>query len=203
MSAVIPRLSMAELDPDLAELLRPKVERLDYLGEFFQCTGHQPRALISFYTLTEDLKKALPENLTELVALTIAAKMNNAYERVQHERLSLKLGLSEAWLREVTSLLTRREGNLSETEVVVQELVLAVVERGGHKTGAELEEAVKAIGHEQGIAVLMLIGRYVMHALIANSLALKPPVSSPLETPSVERAPRPSTGGRTASKGHF
>jgi len=171
---------MAELDPDLAELLRPKVERLDYLGEFFQCTGHQPRALISFYTLTEDLKKALPENLTELVALTIAAKMNNAYERVQHERLSLKLGLGEAWLREVTSLLTRREGNLSETEVVVQELVLAVVERGGHKTGAELEEVVKAIGHEQGIAVLMLIGRYVMHALIANSLALKPPVSSPL-----------------------
>ena len=180
MSAVIPRLSMAELDPDLAELLRPKVERLDYLGEFFQCTGHQPRALISFYTLTEDLKKALPDNLTELVALTIATKMNNAYERVQHERLSLKLGLSEAWLHEVTSLLTRREGNLSETEVVVQELVLAVVERGGHKTGAELEEAVKAIGHEQGIAVLMLIGRYVMHALIANSLALKPPVSSPL-----------------------
>jgi len=27
----------------------------------------------------------------------------------------------------------------------------------------------------------MLIGRYVMHALIANSLALEPPVSSPLE----------------------
>jgi len=99
---------------------------------------------------------------------------------VQHEGLSLKIGLSEEWLREVTSLLTRRAGNLSEIEVVVQELVLAVVERGGHKTGAELEEVVKAIGHEQGIAVLMLIGRYVMHALIANSLALKPPVSSPL-----------------------
>lgn len=181
MSAVIPRLSMTELDPDLAELLRPKVERLKYLGEFFQCTGHQPRALISFYTLTEDLKKALPDNLTELVALTIATKMNNAYERVQHERLSLKLGLSEAWLREVTSHLTKRAGNLSETEVVVQELALAVVERGGHETGAELEEVVKAIGHEQGIAVLMLIGRYVMHALISNCLALRPPVSSPRE----------------------
>src|SRR6266852_4675355 len=181
MNALIPRLSITDLDPDLAELLRPKVERLNYLGEFFQCTGHQPRALISFYTLTEDLKKALPDNLTELVALTIAAKMNNAYERVQHERLSLKLGFSEAWLREVTSLLTKRKGNLSETEVVVQELALVVVERGGHETGAELEEVVKAIGHKQGIAVLMLIGRYVMHALIANSLALKAPVSSPLE----------------------
>jgi len=180
VSASIPRLSITDLDPDLAELLRPKVERLNYLGEFFQCTGHQPRALISFYTLTEDLKKALPDNLTELVALTIAAKMNNAYERVQHERLSLKLGLSEAWVREVVSLLSKREGNLSETELVVRKFVLAVIERGGHETGAELEEVVKAIGHEKGIGVLMLIGRYVMHALIANSLALKPPVSSPL-----------------------
>jgi len=180
MSASIPRLSITDLDPDLAELLRPKVERLNYLGEFFQCTGHQPRALISFYTLTEDLKKALPDNLTELVALTIAAKMNNAYERVQHERLSLKLGLSEAWVREVVSLLSNRGGNLSETELVVRKFVLAVIERGGHETGAELEEVVKAIGHEKGIGVLMLIGRYVMHALIANSLALKPPVTSPL-----------------------
>ena len=180
MSTLIPRLSLSELDSDLAELLRPKAERLNYLGEFFQCTGHQPRALISFYRLTEDLKKALPDNLTELVALTIGAKMNNAYERVQHERLSLKLGLSEAWIREVTSLISKHEGTLSETEVVVQKLVLAAVERGGHNTGAELEEVVKAIGHEQGIAVLMLIGRYVMHAMIANSLALEPPVSSPL-----------------------
>ena len=180
MSALIPRLSMAELDPDLAELLRPKVERLNYLGEFFQCTGHQPRALISFCALTEDLKKALPDNLTELVALTIATKMNNTYERVQHERLSLKLGLGEAWVREVGSLSSNRDGNLSENEVVVQKFVLAVIERGGHETGAELEEVVKAIGHEKGIGVLMLIGRYVMHALIANSLALKPPVTSPL-----------------------
>jgi alkylhydroperoxidase family enzyme len=171
---------MTELDPHLAELLRPKVERLQYLGEFFQVTGHQPRALISFYTLTEDLKKALPDNLTELVALTISTRMNNAYELVQHERLSLKLGLSEAWIREVTSLLSERDGNLSECEVIVQKLALAVIERGGHDTGAELEDVVKAIGHEQSIAVLMLIGRYVMHAMIANSLALKPPVSSPL-----------------------
>ncbi len=163
MTSSIPRLSITDLDPDLAELLRPRVERLNYLGEFF-----------------EDLKKALPDNLTELVALTIAAKMNNAYERVQHERLSLKLGLSEAWVREVVSLLSKREGNLSETELVVRKFVLAVIERGGHETGAELEEVVKAIGHEKGIGVLMLIGRYVMPALIANSLALNPPVSSPL-----------------------
>src|SRR5437660_11111696 len=127
MSALIPRLSMADLDPELARLLRPKVDRLNYLGEFFQCAGHQPRALISFYQLTEDLKEALPDNLTELVALTVAAKMNNAYEQVQHERLALKLGLSEQWVREVISLKTVGDSQLSETELQVQQLTMAVL----------------------------------------------------------------------------
>ncbi len=181
MSELIPRLSFSELDPQLAELLRPKVERLNYLGEFFQFTGHQPRALISFYTLTEDLKEALPDNLTELVALTVATLMDNAYERVQHERLALKLGLSGAWIREVLSLQTSNTSELSELESLVQQLTRGVVERRGHNTNTELEAVIKATGHKQAIALLMLIGRYVMHALIANCLALEPPVSSPLE----------------------
>lgn len=181
MTALIPRLSMTELDPDLAELLRPRVERLNYLGEFFQCAGHQPRALISFYTLTEDLKKALPDNLTELVALTIATKMNNAYERVQHERLALKLGFSEAWVREVISLKAKAGDQLSETELLVQQLAMAMLERDGHEMKTELEKVIRAIGYKDAVAVLMLIGRYVMHALIANCLALQPPVSSPSE----------------------
>src|SRR5207237_754413 len=94
-------LSVSELSPQLAEMLRPKVKRLNYLGEFFQCTGHQPHALMSFYSLTEDLKAALPDNITELVALTVAAKMRNLYEQVQHERLALKLGFGDEWVREV------------------------------------------------------------------------------------------------------
>lgn len=171
---------MPELDPQLAELLRPKVERLNYLGEFFQCTGHQPQALISFFTLTEDLKEALPDKLTELVALTIATKMENAYERVQHERLSLKLGFSKEWVREVESLETIAGGQLSPTELGVQQLAIAMVDRQGHGTKAELEEVIRYIGHKAAVAILMLIGRYVMHALIANSLELEPPVDSPL-----------------------
>src|SRR5437667_4314263 len=149
MSDLIPRLSFSELDPQLAGLLRPKVERLNYLGEFFQCTGHQPQALISFYTLTEDLKKALPDNLTELVALTVAVKMNNPYERVQHERLALKLGFSEGWVRAVISLKPEGGGQLSQTELLVQQLVLAVLERNGHDTEAELEEVIKAVGYKE------------------------------------------------------
>jgi alkylhydroperoxidase family enzyme len=180
MSALIPRLSFPELDPQLAEVLRPKVERLNYLGEFFQCTGHQPQAMISFHKLTEDLKAALPDNLTELIALTIAAKMKNAYERVQHERLALKLGFNEAWVREVISLEAKDAGKLSPEELSVQRFVVAVLERDGHNTTGEFESVIEALGYKDAVAVLMLIGRYVMHALIANCLALNPPVTSPL-----------------------
>jgi alkylhydroperoxidase family enzyme len=180
MNKLIPRLSYAELEPALAEALRPKVERLGYLGEFFQCAAHQPRALTSFHRLTEDLKEALPDNLTELVALTVAALMGNAYERVQHERLALKLGFTEAWVREVLSLAAKSGGALSDAERVAQRLVLAVIERRGHKTTDELEAVVLAVGHERAVAVLLLVGRYVMHALVANCLALEPPVGSPL-----------------------
>src|SRR5919199_3671263 len=115
MSRLIPRLSFQELDPQVANALRPKVERLKYLGEFFQCAAHQPRALLSFHRLTDDLKEALPDNLTEVVALSVATLMDNAYERVQHERLALKLGFTEAWVREVVSM-KAVGGALSEAE---------------------------------------------------------------------------------------
>ena len=181
MSDLIPRLSFSELNPQLAEMLRPKVKRLNYLGEFFQCTGHQPRALMSFYSLTEDLKDALPDNITELVALTVAGKMRNSYERVQHERLALKLGFGEAWVREILSLEANDRGKLSPEELILQRFCIAVLERDGHETAAEFESVIKAIGYKDAVALLMLIGRYVMHALIANSLALEPPVTSPLD----------------------
>jgi alkylhydroperoxidase family enzyme len=204
---MIPRLGPEELAPGVADLLRPRVERLGYLGEFFRCAAHQPAALISFMTFTEDLKRALPDRLTETVALTVSTELDNAYERHQHERLCLKLGLGEAWIRAVEardphaafaplalrraspkhaapSRVRRRERParqpLSDIDRRVQDLTLAVLRRHGKNTTAELEALVQAIGHEQAIAVLMLIGRYVTHALMVNALDLTPPVPSPL-----------------------
>src|ERR1700751_2155163 len=123
MSDEIPRLSANEMPPALASFLRPRIERLGYLGEFFQCTAHQPEALLSFLEFTDHLKHALPNNLTEVVSLSVAQWMNNSYEGVQHERLSLKLGFGEDWLREVLSLSADGKGILSEQEVLVQRLV--------------------------------------------------------------------------------
>ena len=180
MSKLIPRLSIDEMTPELAATLGPRVRRLGYLGEFFQCAAHQPGALMSFMAFTEDLKRALPDNLTELVALSVASFMDNAYERIQHERLSLKLGFKREWVREVISL-EAEGGEMCREELVVQRLTLAVLERRGHDTAAEFEAVIDAIGHEQAVGVLMLVGRYVTHALIVNCLELAPPVTSPLE----------------------
>src|ERR1700749_2229054 len=92
MSDRIPRLEMAEMRPDLAAYLTPRVERVRYLGELFKCVGHAPDLTLQFMHFTDALKHALPDRLTELGALTVASYMENCYERHQHERLSEKLG---------------------------------------------------------------------------------------------------------------
>ena len=179
MSSSIPRISHEELPDELASFLKLRVERLGYLGEFFQCMAHQPEALLSFLELTEYLKHALPGNLTEVVSLTIARLMDNAYERVQHERLSLKLGLSKEWILGIRRVTPDAALELSEEEREVQRLAIALVERNGHNTNAELETVIRLIGVPRTIAVLMLVGRYMSHALIVNALNLAPPVASP------------------------
>jgi alkylhydroperoxidase family enzyme len=72
--------------------LGPRSDAWGYLGEFFAVAGHQPAALLAFHEFTEALKRALPPELTEVVALTTATELGNDYERSQHERLSVNLG---------------------------------------------------------------------------------------------------------------
>jgi len=174
----IPRLELDQLPAELATALRPRVERLGYLGEFFKCAAHQPAALVSFVRFTDDLKAALPDNLTELVALTVAGWMGNTYERNQHERLSRKLGFTDDWIRAANALRADGQTALDEAERCVQHLTLGVLTERGHGVQAELDAVVGALGAAQAIAVLMLIGRYVTHALIVNALGLAPPVAS-------------------------
>jgi hypothetical protein len=87
MSRQIVRLEMDQLEPSLAARLAPRVARLGYLGEFFKCAGHQPATLKAFVDFTEESKEGLPEKLVEVVALSAALRLGNAYERNQHERL--------------------------------------------------------------------------------------------------------------------
>ncbi len=180
MSARIPRLEFEELETELAAALAPRVERLGYLGEFFKCTAHQPKPLRAFIEFTESAKGDLAKDLVETVALTLAVFMENDYERNQHERLSVRLGLGRDWVREVEKLAPEESG-LSAESKAVQRYCLAALESRGRNAHSEFEAVIDAVGHQNAVAVMMLMGRYVVHALIVNTLALAPPVPSIFE----------------------
>lgn len=178
MSNRIPRLEFHELDPKVQNILHARVKRLGYLGEFFKCTGHQPEVLAPFMEMTEALKKALPDRLTEVGALTIAMLKDNRYELHQHERLSRKLGFGNEWVAAVERLDPGSEEALSESEGAVQKLIVAAIRTNGQSVSRELDAVIELIGAEQTIAVLFLIGRYITHAMVVNALGLEPPVPS-------------------------
>lgn len=171
----VPRES---LPPALAEALRPRIERLGYLGEFFTCAAHQPDALLSFMEFTEALKHAVAQNHSELVALTVATTYGNDYERHQHERLATKLGFSRGWIREVEQLAPERARELSDIEQRVQSVVLQLVADAGRVPAETIRTFVDAVGEPEAVAILMLTARYVAHALLSNAFGVRPPVPS-------------------------
>src|SRR3981081_2168738 len=122
MSKKIPRLEMNELAPNVQETLAARVKRLGYLGEFFKCSGHNPDVLVSFMEMTEALKEALPDRMTEVGSLTVAGRMWNYYERKWHEGLCEKLGFGRYWVAAVNRLAPNADGPMSEDERSVQRL---------------------------------------------------------------------------------
>lgn len=178
MADLIPRLEWDDLHEQLQNVLEPRVKRLGYLGEFFKCVGHVPVTLAYFMEMTEQLKKDLPENLTEMVSLTVAQLAGNEYEKNQHERLSRRLGFSLDWVRDSNAAAPDKATALSEEEKTVQRYVVAAEKTMGRGVEKEFEAMVKAIGPAYSMAVVMLIGRYLTHAIAVNSLKLVPPVPS-------------------------
>ncbi len=89
-----------------------------------------------------------------------------------------KLGFGRDWVAAVNRLEPDSEGPMSEDERAVQKLALAVMERRGHGVQKELDTVIGRIGYQHAMAMLFLIGRYVMHAHVVNALNLAPPVPS-------------------------
>ncbi|MCJ2187623.1 carboxymuconolactone decarboxylase family protein [Novosphingobium beihaiensis] len=177
----VDRIAFESLQEPLAGRLSPKVERLGYFGEFFQCTAHQPEALDAFMVFTEALQDALPKKLVEVVSLTVANWCRNSYERNQHERLSVRLGYGRDWVAAVGALRPEDQPLLSGDERLVQRTALSVLETQGHETAPLFARLVEVLGQQQAIAVLMLTGRYFVHASVVNTLQLAAPVPSIFE----------------------
>jgi len=176
------RIPYERFPDDLKALLEPRFVRLGYIGEFFQLGAHQPAALGHFIGLTETLKETLPAVLTELVALTIATWAGNAYERVQHERLCLKLGFTEAWITTVEAL-APETADLAPVERAAQRLVLAAVTSQGRAAQDEAAAFLTLTDPQTLVGVMFTIARYLSHAVFCNTLGVAQPFASPLAKP--------------------
>ncbi len=181
MSVAIPRLELEQMPADLQDYLGPRVKRLKYLGELFKCAANTPAVLLSFMHFTDALKDALSDSLTEAAVLTTATMMNNAYERNQHERLSVRLGYGRDWVAEVEKLSPDSAVLMSGPERAVQRYVIAAIETRGARVQSEFDALAKFVTPGEAVAIVMLVGRYITHALVVNTLQLKPPVPSIFE----------------------
>lgn len=181
MTSSLPRIEWSDFPETLAAKLEPRVKRLGYLGEFFKCAAHQPRALAAFIDFTEASQDGLSQRLAEVVALTCTSRMGNDYERNQHERLSLRLGFGRDWVAAVEALQPDKDSVLTAEEQAVQRLTLAALETRGKTSGELFEKTVQSMGSQPAMAILMVTGRYVAHGLIVNTLELKPAVPSIFE----------------------
>lgn len=178
------RYDFDDLSPELAGMLGSKYERLEYLGEFFQVAAAQPDALAGFVRFSDSLKAALPDDLTEVIALTVASETGNSYERDQHERLALKQGHPKEWVLEIERRDPDNATELDELQLAVQRLVLSMIRDFGRGASTHLEVLS---GHLQGdeiVAVMLMACRYIGHTSVVNALDLASPVGSPfVETP--------------------
>lgn len=173
------------LDEELRGMLASRVERLGYLGEFFQLAAHQPDALAGFIRFTEALKAALPWRLVQIAALTIATATGNDYERTQHERLALKLGMSE---EELVAVLAGKVAppRFSPAEAATRELALNCARRIG-QGGGELFVALRDVtDQETAVGILLVCSRYLAHANFVNTIGIEAVVDSPLPAPTEE-----------------
>jgi alkylhydroperoxidase family enzyme len=178
MSRRITRLGFDELASPLASVLKARVDRLGYLGEFFRVAGHQPAALKGFVEFTESAKAALEKRHVELLALTVASHYGNRYELNQHERLAVRLGFGRDWVEAVERLVPDAAPLLDDVERELQRFALASVRTHGRAGQEHFEHVVDHLGEQAAVAALLVISRYVAHAYMINVLQIEPPVPS-------------------------
>lgn len=177
----IPRLERAQMDTRLSDYLGPRVLRLGYLGEWFRCAGHAPEVLLKFMEFTEALKEAVAPNISEVVVLSVASKLNNAYERNQHERLALRTGCNREWIAEVEQLAPDSARLMSSAERAAQRFAIAALDGDTAAKRRHFAALADHFSAAEGISIVMLVGRYWTHALGVNTLGLAAPVPSIFE----------------------
>lgn len=178
----LPRLSLEQVEPALRTELEPTVARLGYFGEFFQVFGAVPGAMSAFMTYTKAVKAPLSDAENELLALTVCSALDDNYERIQHERLSVRLGFSTQWIAAAEGRAGTDVSQLSPAEMALRQLALAVIARHGKDCGTQVISASAQLGPQKVAAALMQITRFMTIATLCNALSLSLPVPSVFDT---------------------
>jgi alkylhydroperoxidase family enzyme len=172
--------SLEDMPAPLRALLEPRVQRLGYLGEFFSLAANQPEALVHGLTYNETLKASMSAELVEVVAITVAAAAGNPYERVQHERVALRLGMSPEQIR---ALRDEREPDaaLTAEQRAACRMARHVVRDLGHDGEAAFQHLLDVAGSTVAVGCLLMAGHYLGFSAVANTWRLRAPAPSPLD----------------------
>lgn len=174
----LPRPPWECFDPADARAVQPIVERLGYLGEFFQVLANVPGATPAFLDYAKLLKGALGDRRTELIALAVCGALEASYERIQHERLAQRLGLGLDWIAAAS---LRPQANPAALDAADQRvLALAVAVAGARWDDARhcCAELARHDGAAVATAALVQATRYVSIASLCHTLQLTLPVGS-------------------------
>lgn len=171
------KLAFDETPPDLQEMLKPTVDRLGYFGDFFAYAAQSPDVLKGFMQFSAALKKALPDDVNEALALSMCDRLDFPYERIQHERLSEKLGFDRDWIANMAGR-GGEAAKLTDLQAAAKRLGHAVA--SGHI--AEARQALAAIaaseGDELAVATLFQATRYQQICVLGRTLDMQLPVAS-------------------------
>lgn len=165
-------------DPADVQAVQPIVERLGYLGEFFQVLANVPGATPAFLDYAKVLKGALGDRRTELIALAVCGAMDASYERIQHERLAQRLGLGLDWIAAASQRPGADPAALDAADRRVLALALAVAGVRWDEARQCCAELARHDGAAVATAALVQATRYVSIASLCHTLQLTLPVGS-------------------------
>lgn len=167
----IPPLDFADIGESLQKLFQPTVDRLGYFGDFFRYGSHAPEVLSSFMDFSIALKQSIPEDVNETVALTVCQAMDFPYERIQHERLSEKLGLDRDWIAAMVGRPSSAE--ITPLQGAARDLSLAMVD-GRHDAAREAVEQVASLSSPKlAVALLFQTTRFMQVCAVGRTLGMQ------------------------------
>jgi alkylhydroperoxidase family enzyme len=176
-----PRLALEDLDPSIRTVLAPIAQRVGYFGDFFAVLGHCPAAIAGFMDYTKAVKAPLTDRQNELIALTVCARTGAEYERIQHEWLSLRLGLQRSWIAEVTGREQPAPSTLDADDLALAALAAAMLDASDPGVGDALAAVRARLGDVPALAAVLQVARFMMIATILRAFDMKLPIRSPLE----------------------